>query len=242
MASIVSNIVEYPLPTGETARGVAVYDQSATARRPGVLVIPEWWGVVEYPKMRARQLAEMGYVAFIADMFGQGRTTTRADEAGNLSGKAYKFGVAKLAAPALAELKKMSQVDTARIAAIGFCFGGATVADMIKHGADLQAGVSFHGGLSPELAPAAGSGGRTPLLVLHGGADPMVPPAAIAGYVQRCIEAGVPVSFVSFPQAVHAFSNPDADRPGIEGVSYNEPAATASWRIMQQFLEMTLGA
>jgi dienelactone hydrolase len=206
-----------------------------------VLVVPEWWGVVEYPKVRARQLAEMGYVAFVADMFGQGRTTTKADEASDLSGKAYQFGVARLAAPALAELRKMSQVESARVAAIGFCFGGATVADMIRHGADLQAGVSFHGGLSPELTPATGAGATTPLLVLHGGADPMVPPAAIAGYVQRCVEAGVPISFVSYPQAVHAFSNPDADRPGIPGVSYNEPAATASWRTMQQFLEAMLG-
>ena len=241
MAEIITKTVEYKLPTGDTARGVAVYDDAADGKRPGILVIPEWWGLNEYPRSRARQLAEMGYVAFVADMYGQGRTTTKADEAGHLAGKAHQFGLARLAAPALAELKKIEHVDAERIAAIGFCFGGSAVADMIKSGAPIHSGVSFHGSLGPDAAPAKGSSAKTPLLVLHGGADPMVPPDAIAGYVQKCIEAGLPISFVSFPTAVHALSNPDADKPGIEGVSYDEQAATASWRIMQQFLAMTIG-
>jgi dienelactone hydrolase len=184
----------------------------------------------------------MGYVAFVADMYGEGRVTREAGEAANLSGAAQQAGLAKLAEPALAELRKLEQVDGSKIAAIGFCFGGSTVADMVRSGLEIKAGVSFHGTLGPALAPAAGSGVETPLMVLHGGADPMVAPEAVAGFVQKCIEAGVPISFVNFPAAVHAFSNPDADQAGIEGVSYDEQAAKAGWRLMAQFLAMTIGA
>lgn len=234
--------IEYKLPNGESARGLAVFDDAAGGKRPGVLVIPEWWGLNEYPQMRARQLAEMGYVAFVADMYGRREITRDAGEAQALATKAYQFGLAKLARPALDELKKLPQVDGSRTAAIGFCFGGSTVADMIKSGLEFRAGVSFHGGLGPDAAPAQGSAAKTAMLVLHGGADPMVPPAQVGGYVQKCIEAGVPISMVNFPQAVHAFSNPDADRARIDGVKYDQPAAEASWTIMGHFLKRALGA
>lgn len=236
-----SKDIEYKLPTGETARGMAVYDEKAQGKRAGVLVIPEWWGLNDYPQARARQLAEMGYVAFVADMYGQRRTTRDAKQAQQLAGKAYQFGLAKLAAPALEQLKKLPQVDSARVAAIGFCFGGSTVVDMIKDGLEFQAAVSFHGGLGPDSAPARGAPIQTPLLVLHGGDDPMVPADQFSQFVQKCIEAGMPISVVSFPGAVHAFSNPDADRGGIEGVKYDKQAAEASWTIMQHFLCMSLG-
>lgn len=238
---IVTKDVEYKLPTGQAARGVVVYDDARAGKRPGVLVIPEWWGLNDYPVMRARQLAGMGYVAFVADMYGDRHTTTSPQEAGQLAGKAGQTGLAKLAQPALDELRKMPQVDSARIAAIGFCFGGSTVADMIKNGVDFQAGVSFHGGLGPDSAPAKGAEVKTALLVLHGGADPFVPPGPFAQFVQKSIEAGVPISVVNFPNAVHAFSNPDADKAGLEGVRYDAEAAELSWKIMQQFLETVLG-
>ena len=241
MGDIVTKDIEYKLPNGETARGMAVYDDAAEGKRPGVLVIPEWWGLNEYPQMRARQLAEMGYVAFVADMYGKRQVTREAGQAQELATKAYQVGLAKLAKPALEQLRKLPQVDGTRIAAIGFCFGGSTVADMIKSGLDFQAGVSFHGGLGPDAAPAKGSPVKTAMMVLHGGADPMVPPAQVGGYVQKCIEAGVPISVVNFPQAVHAFSNPDADRAKIDGVKYDQAAAEASWKIMQHFLGMVLG-
>ncbi len=240
MADIVTRNIDYKLPSGVTAKGYAVYDDSVEGKQPGILVIPEWWGINEYPKTRARQLAEMGYVAFVADMYGDGKVVTTAQDAQRLSGVAYEAGLAELAAPALEELKKLEQVDTSRIAAIGFCFGGSTVADMVKAGMDIRAGVSFHGGLSPDAAPESGLEVKTAMLVLHGGADPMVPPDAVSGYVQKCVEAGVPITFVSFPKAVHAFSNPNADRAGITGVAYDEQAAQTSWQIMEHFLRMTL--
>lgn len=238
---IVTKDIEYKLPTGQMARGVAVYDDAREGKRAGVLVIPEWWGLNDYPVMRARQLAEMGYIAFVADMYGDRHTTTSPQEAGQLAGKAGKAGLAKLAQPALDELKKMPQVDSSRIAAIGFCFGGSTVADMVKNGLDFQAGVSFHGGLGPDSAPTKGATVKTAFLVLHGGADPFVPAGPFAQFVQRSIEAGVPITVVNFPGAVHAFSNPDADKAGLEGVKYDKEAAEMSWKIMGHFLEMVLG-
>lgn len=240
-AEIVTKTVEYKLPSGEGAKGIAVYDESAQGRRPGVLVVPEWWGLNAYPKMRARQLAEMGYVAFVADMYGNGQTTDDPKKAQEWAGKAGKSGLAKLAQPALDELKKMEQVDAEKIAAIGFCFGGSTVADMIKNGVEFQAGVSFHGGLGPDAAPARGREVKTALLVLHGGDDPMVPAEQLSQFVQRSIEAGVPLTVVNFPGAVHAFSNPEADKHNLDGVKYDEQAEKLSWHIMGQFLTIMLG-
>ena len=236
--------VEYQLPDGTPAKGFLARpdnsSQAPTAGAPAVLVIPEWWGLTEYPKMRARELAAHGYVAFVADMYGNGETTESPDKAKELSGKAYKDGLAKLAAPALAELKSMPGVDGSRIAAIGFCFGGSTVADLVKTGAEIQAAVSFHGGLGPDLAAAAGSNPKTPFLVCHGGADPMVTPDKFGQFVQKEIEAGVPLTVVSFPGVEHAFTNPDADAHHMDGIKYDEAAAKASFKIMYDFFDMTL--
>ena len=238
VAEVVEEEVEYALPTGETAIGLAVYDDEIVAA-PGVLVVPEWWGRNEYAAMRARQLAEAGYVTFVADMYGNGVSTEDAGEAQKLAGAAYQEGLAALAEPALATLRDMPQVD-GPVAAIGFCFGGSTVAALVKARSGIDAGVSFHGGLNPDAAPSE-AGDYPPLLLLHGGADPMVPPADFAGFVEQSIEAGVPVTAVNFPGAVHAFTNPDADEKDIDGVAYDEQAEQASMTIMRQFLGMTIG-
>ena len=238
VAEIVEEEVEYALPTGETAIGLAVYNDEVAAG-PGVLVVPEWWGRNEYAAMRARELAEVGYVTFVADMYGNGEKTEDAGEAQKLAGAAYKEGLAALAEPALAELRGMPQVE-GQVAAIGFCFGGSTVAALVKAQSGIDAGVSFHGGLNPDAAPAE-SGDYPPLLLLHGGADPMVPPADFAGFVEQSIEAGVPVMAVNFPDAVHAFTNPEASEKNIDGVAYDEQAAEMSMQIMRQFLAMAIG-
>ena len=231
---------EYKLPDGTTAKGFVAMPAGASDA-PAVLVIPEWWGLTEYPKTRARELARHGYVALVADMYGDGKTADTPDAAKSLAGKSNGTGLAKLAAPALQQLKSMKQVDGGKVAAIGFCFGGSTVADMVKSGADLQAAVSFHGGLGPDAAPAKGATIKTPFLVCHGGADPMVPPGQFAQFVQKSIEAGVPLTVVSFPGAVHAFTNPAADEKGMDGVKYDKEAAERSMAIMYQFFAMTIG-
>ena len=250
-ADVVEKTVEYDLPNGETAKGVAIYDEDMIDDAddlPGVLVIPEWWGLTEYPKMRARELAEQGYITFVADMYGDGKTTEDPSQAGQWSGQAGQFGLDKLAKPALEQLKNLKGVDDERLAAIGFCFGGSTVVAMAGgEGADeLKAVVSFHGGLAAEAAPKGESYEGPAMLILHGGADPMDTPEAFGGFVQNSLKAGVPLTVVSFPGALHAFSNPDADdlaeaNPQMQGViAYDEQAAEASIEIMGDFFEMVL--
>lgn len=240
-AEITKNTVEYDLPDGTTAHGVAIYDDQIEGKRPGVLVIPEWWGLTEYPQERAEQLAEMGYVAFVADMYGEGKTTENPEEAQRLSGKAQQAGLAELAQPALDQLADMEQVDGEKLAAIGFCFGGGTVIKMAgsDYASRLKAVVSFHGTVSEDLAPEGNYTGP-PMMILHGGEDPMVKPEALSGFVQKCVENDVPISVTSFPGAVHAFTNPDADSKGLDGVAYDESAAKLSWRVMRDFLGVVL--
>ena len=247
-AEVVKKAVNYKLPDGTAAKGVAVYDDADDmGKRPGVLVIPEWWGLTDYPQMRAEQLAKMGYVAFVADMYGEGKTTQDAKEAQQMAGKAGQAGLAKLAKPALEELKKIPVVDETKLAAIGFCFGGSTVVAMAEsdYGKELSAVASFHGGLGAEAAPKGKYAGP-PMLVLHGGSDPLVKPADFAQFVQKSIEAGVPLTLSSFPGALHAFSNPDAtmmaEKADMKGmIAYDEPAAKQAWSIMDEFFEATMG-
>lgn len=251
-ADMVENTVEYQLPDGTTAKGVAIYDDDRDGdggARPGVLVIPEWWGVTDYPKQRARELARQGYVTFVADMYGEGRTTQDPQQAQQWSSAANQAGLAKRAKPALEQLKQLDGVDTDKLAAIGFCFGGSTVVNMAgsEYASDLKAVVSFHGTLNADAAPKGDSYNGPAMLILHGGADPMVKPDAFAGFVQKSLEAGVPLTAVNFPGAVHAFSNPDATEmarknPSMKGaIAYDEHAARTSIEIMNEYFEMVLG-
>ena len=247
-AEVVEEQVTYDLPDGTQANGWLVHDDDMDGDRPGVLVIPEWWGLTDYPKMRARELAEMGYVAFVADMYGEGQTTEDPQQAGEWSGKAQQTGLAELAEPALKQLKQADGVDTGNLAAIGFCFGGSTVVDMAQsdYAGDLKAVVSFHGGLNADAAPAEGETYEGPaMLILHGGDDPFVPNDSFAQFVGRCISAQAPITVVSFPGAKHAFSNPDAtetaEKTGMDGIGYDEAAAEQSIEIMEEFFEMTIG-
>jgi dienelactone hydrolase len=238
--TIVREDVEYDLPTGDTARGVLVYDDDLDAA-PAVLVIPEWWGLTEYPIMRAEQLAEEGYVAFVADMYGDRRTTDDPQQAGQLAGAANQTGLAELAMPALELLLEHERVD-GPVFAIGFCFGGSTVADLVVNKAPIDGAVSFHGGLSADSAPDAANDGEPagypPLLVAHGSSDPLVPNDALGGFVTRSLDAGVPLTLVNFPGAAHAFTNPEADDKNIDGVAYDPEAEALSMRIMFAFFDM----
>jgi dienelactone hydrolase len=201
-----------------------------------VLVIHEWWGLNDYTRSRTRQLAEMGYVAFAPDMFGDGKTTTDPKEAQALSsavgGKAGELAARSKAG--LEVLRKQSGVDTKRIAAIGFCFGGTTVLQLAYSGEPLQAAVTFHGGLVvPDEQQAKSI--KAPILVLHGAEDTFIKPETIDGLRKALDAAKVDWYMVTYAQAVHAFSNPDADSFKIPGIGYNEKAAKRSWDEMQRF-------
>ncbi len=219
-------------------KGFLAYDDAVADQRAGVLVIPEWWGLNDYPKSRAEQLAALGYVAFVADMYGEGKTTTDPGEAGRWAGAAREAGLAERAQAALDVLKRREQTDPARVAAIGYCFGGTTVLEMARAGHDLRGVVSFHGNLA--TAHPARDGVTARILVLHGAADPMVPPAQVNAFKEEMDQADADYRVIEYEGAVHAFSNPNADKAGLEGVAYQEKADKESWEAMKAFLSDVL--
>ncbi|MGE5616305.1 MAG: dienelactone hydrolase family protein [Bacillota bacterium] len=239
-ARIVTQTVDYS-QDGKTMKGYLAYDDARSGARPGVLVIHEWWGLNEYVKGRARQLAEMGYVAFAADMFGGGKATTDPKEAEALYNAVEGTPglTAARAKAGLDVLRKQKGVDPNRVAAIGFCFGGTSVLRLAYSGEPLKAAVTFHGGLvAPKPDEAAHI--RTPILVLHGAEDSFVTPETITQMTKAFDAAKVDWYMVTYARAVHAFTNPDADKFHIPGIGYNEKAATRSWDEMKRFFGSNL--
>jgi dienelactone hydrolase len=221
--------------------GFLAYDDSMTGRRPGVLVVHEWWGLNDYAKARAEQLARLGYVAFALDMYGKGVATTDPKVAGQLSGvfrNDRTLGRARAAA-GLAVLKERPEVDPTRIAAIGYCFGGTVVLEMARGGTDLRGVVSFHGGLStPNPADARHIKGK--VLVLHGADDPFESPAEIAAFQDEMRQAHVDWQMNYYSGAMHSFTNPESGSFGIKGVGYNAEADRRSWLAMRNFFDEIL--
>ncbi|MFA9430733.1 dienelactone hydrolase family protein [Egicoccus sp. AB-alg2] len=204
---------------------------------PGVLVFPEWWGVTEYPRQRARQLAELGYVAFAADMFGDGVTTDEVEEAARLSGDTRLGPVSRERGRAALEvLTSQPQVDVSRVAAIGFCFGGDVALELARDGADLSAVVAFHASLT-SIEPAGAGRFEPSVLVLHGADDPLTPPERVAAFEDEMRAAGADWQLVSYSGAVHSFTNPEADTAGLDGVAYHATAARRAWEHHLAFLE-----
>jgi dienelactone hydrolase len=218
-----------------TLKGYLAYDTAQTGKRPGVLVVHEWWGLNDYAKSRTRQLAELGYVAFAADMYGDGRTTTDPQKAGKWSGE-VKGGplIRERSRLALDRLRNHERVDPDRIAAIGYCFGGTTVLELAYSGADIAGVAPFHGGLT---LPKADDRIRTKLLVLHGAADSFIKPETIDEFQKTLHEREVDWRMVYYGGAVHAFTNPDADEAGIDGVSHDPAADRRSWAHMRLFFD-----
>jgi dienelactone hydrolase len=239
-AKVVTKTISYQ-HDGKTMQGYLAYDDAKAGARPGVLVIHEWWGLNDYAKSRTRQLAEMGYVAFAADMFGDGQVTRDPKQAQAWSTAASQAGLLATRSKAgLEVLKKQPQVDPGRVAAIGFCFGGTTVLQLAYSGEDLRGVVTFHGGLVvPDDAQAKRI--KAPLLVLHGAEDTFIKPEDIAGLQKALDAAKADWYMVTYAQAVHAFTNPDADSFKIPGIGYNEKAATRSWDEMQRFFKVQFG-
>jgi dienelactone hydrolase len=225
---------------GVKLEGWLAYDEklAAGAKLPGVLVIPEWWGVNDYVKSRARQLAELGYVAFVADMFGAGIVTTDAKQAAQLAGQFYgKPLMAARARAGLDQLHAQPSVDPARVAAIGYCFGGATAQALAYSGAPLAGIVSFHGSLIPATAETAAKN-RAKFLICHGAVDPFIAPDAITAFVKSLDETKIDYQFISYAGAVHAFSNPAADQLGPANglpIRYHAAADRRSWQHMKDF-------
>jgi dienelactone hydrolase len=240
-AAMKTQTIEYKVGD-TTCKGYLAYDDSTDAKRPGVIIVHEWWGLTDYPKRRAEQLAQLGYVAFCADMFGEGKTTNDPKQAMQFVtelGKKPEVATARTQA-ALDQLKKQPQVDATRIGAMGYCFGGAQALSMARAGMDLKGVVSFHGSLDTD-SPAKKGNVKSKVLVCHGAADPMVKAENVQKFEKEMDEAGVDWQVNVYAHAVHAFTNPDADKFKIPGIGYNAEADRRSWKAMQMFWDEVFG-
>lgn len=221
--------------------GYLAYDGAVEGKRPGVLVVHEWWGLNEYAKERARQLAGLGYVAFAVDMYGEGKVTTHPQQASEWSKTITSNAGAwqERASAGLDVIKKDPRVDPGRIAAIGYCFGGATVQQMAYSGADLRGVVSFHGSPLPVKEDQV-SRVKAKILILHGAADPLVKDAQIQSYLAAMDKSGLDWQMVFYGGAKHSFTNPDADKAGMEPLRYSPSADRRSWEHMTLFFNEVL--
>lgn len=237
---VIGKEVEYR--SGDTIfKGYLAENPQLKGKRPAVLVVHEWWGHNQYARNRARMLAEMGYTALAVDMYGDGKTASHPDDAGKFAGEVMKnkpLGEARFNA-AVEFIKKQRSVDPARIAAIGYCFGGGVVLHMARQGADLRGVVSYHGSLATDT-PAQPGAVKAKVLVFTGGADPMVPPEQGGAFVTEMEKAGADLRFISFPGVLHSFTNPDADRFAKEfklPLAYDAKADKRSWEETGRFLQ-----
>jgi dienelactone hydrolase len=224
--------------SGVTMDGYVVYDANKEGKRPAILVVPEWWGLVDYPKMRARKLAELGYIAMAIDIYGNGKVADNPGDAGKMAGPFYqnlKMTKSRFDA-ALAKLKTYSQVDTNNIAAIGYCFGGGVVLNVARLGDELKGVVSFHGTLAG--APADKNLLKAKILVCHGMADQLVKREEVEKFKKQMDSIGADYTFKQYPNATHAFTNPASDANAEKfkmPVKYNPEADSASWNDMKDF-------
>ncbi|MEZ5325255.1 MAG: dienelactone hydrolase family protein [Verrucomicrobiales bacterium] len=217
-------------------------DLKADEMRPGILVIHDWTGLQEYAKERTRQLAELGFIAFAADVYGKGVRPANPQECGVQAGiyKSDRTLFRKRLNAALDVLKKHKHCDSENLAAIGYCFGGTGVIELARSGADVKGIVSFHGGLdSPK--PEDGKNIKAKVLICHGADDPYVPEESIDAFVKEMNDAGVDWQMISYSGAVHSFTKPDAGDDNSKGAAYNKNADKRSWEHMRTFFKEVLG-
>lgn len=238
-AEVVLKSVEYK--QGDTTlEGYVAYDNAIQGKRPGVLIVHQWKGAGDYEKKRAEMLAKLGYTAFALDIYGKGVRPSTPKDAGAMAGK-FKSDRALLRARAQAGLdvlKAQPTTDPQHVAAIGYCFGGTTVLELARAGADVAGVVSFHGGLNsaPNMEATKVS---TRVLACHGADDPFVPPAEVAAFKDEMKKAGAKLEFIAYPGAVHSFTDWNADG-SMKGAQYNKSADEKSWAAMQKFLKDVL--
>ncbi|MBE9176978.1 dienelactone hydrolase family protein [Oculatella sp. LEGE 06141] len=235
LAAIRTEVVEYR--DGDVVlEGYLAYDDAIEGERPGVMVVHEWMGLDDYAKQRTEQLAELGYVAFAADIYGQGIRPSNREEAAAQAGmyRADRQLLRDRATAGLQVLQSHALSDDNQIAAIGYCFGGGTVLELARSGADIAGVVSFHGNLdTPDPGDAQNILGQ--VLVLHGAVDPLVPAEQVSAFQAEMTQAEVDWQLVSYGGAVHGFTNPGAGNDPTSGVAYHPDADRRSWEDMKQF-------
>jgi dienelactone hydrolase len=221
--------------------GFLAWDDAVQGKRPGVLVVHEWWGLNDYARQRAEMLAKMGYVAFALDMYGKGKLTTHPQEAGAWATEIRKNTAAwqARAMKGLEVLRAQELVDTSRVAAMGYCFGGSTVIQLAYAGAPLRGVASFHGALPP--APEGVKKVEAKVLICHGAADPFIPPKQVDDFRATMDRLGADWHMVIYGGAKHSFTNPGANKAGVDGLEYNEKADRRSWSELRSYLEELFG-
>jgi dienelactone hydrolase len=228
---------------GVNMNGYVVYDASLAGRLPIVLVAPEWWGLNDYAKTRARQLAGLGYLAMAVDPYGNGVVASEPKEAQKLTAPFYSDPqlCERRIRAALDKAKTFKNADTSRLAAIGYCFGGYVILNAAKLGVPFDAIVSFHGGLGG-VAPKKDSV-TARLLICHGAADQFVTERDVATFKKQMDSAGILYTYKEYSNATHAFTNPESTETGKKfnmPITYNPAADTASWNDMKSFLNEVL--
>lgn len=228
---------------GKTFNGVIVYDERQKGKRPAVLVVHEWWGLNEYPVMRARKLAQLGYIAMAVDIYGDGKVATNPAEAKELATPFYKDpqSAKSILEAAQAKLSEYNQTDSHKIFAIGYCFGGSVVLNSAKLGAGLLGVVSFHGGLAG--VPADKALLKANILVCHGGSDKFISDSDITGFKHQLDSIGADYKFIVYANATHAFTNPGSTATGKKfnmPIEYNPKADEDSWNDMKMFFTAVL--
>ena len=225
---------------GTTLKGYVAYNENQQGKRPAIIVVPEWWGNNDYSKGRARQLAELGYIAIAVDFYGEGKIAENPADAMAYATPFYKdpqLGLSRMEA-ALTKIKEYPQTDPDKIAAIGYCFGGSMVLNAAKLGANFKGVVSFHGGLA--TVPATKGSTTAKILVCNGAADKFISPDDIKNFKGNLDSLKVPYTFIDYPGALHAFTNPQSTENGKKfnmPIAYNEAADKKSWIDMKAFFK-----
>ena len=226
-----------------TLKGYLAYDDQTSQKMPGILVMPEAFGLGINAKNRAERLAALGYVALAGDPYGNGFETSDLQEAIKLA-TPMMTDPAKFRARGRAALDKLAslpQVDAGRLAVIGYCMGGTFSLELARDGAPVKGVVSFHGGLSTQ-APAEAGKTKGKVLVCHGADDPFVPPDMVNTFAEEMTKAGVDWQLISYGGTVHSFTNPTASTVGNPGISYNKSADERSWQSMRNFFNEIFAA
>jgi len=238
-AAVQGEEVSYEMD-GVTYKGYVAYDDAIKGKRPGVIVVHEWWGQNEYARKRTRMLAELGYTALAVDMYGEGWTADNPKDAGELAfGVSSNMQLEKERFEAgMKFLLNYKTVDPERIAAFGYCFGGGVVLNMARIGENLKGVASFHGGLGTDY-PAKPWKVKARIISFSGEADPMIGPDKVAAFKREMKGAGVNFRVVTYPGAKHAFTNPEADELGKKfnlPIAYDAGADRDSWEQASKFL------
>jgi dienelactone hydrolase len=242
-AKVKTKAIQYQ--QGKTVlQGFVAWDDAARGKRPGVLVVHEWWGHNEHARNQAVRLAKAGYVGLALDMFGKGKVTKHPDTAKGFVAEATKDPEVTKARfeAALATLKKQAQVDGEKIGVVGYCFGGAVALGMARAGEDLDAVVTFHGALRPSDEPLKPGLVKAKVLVQTGGADPFVPKEAVDKFESEWKGAGVDVEVVTYPAAKHGFTNPKAATYGMDALAYDAQVDEESWAKATAFFKDVFGS